>query len=43
MNSLRNIQKRIKSGSQKLYNLNTLDKNRHLFQDPTMRNLAHRY
>ncbi len=43
MNPIRNTQKRIKSESQKLFNLNSLDKNRHLFQDPTMRTIVHRY
>ena len=37
MNSLRNIQKRIKCGSQRQNNYNFLSRNPHLFLDPTIR------
>lgn len=43
MNALRNIQKRIKSESQRLYNIKPLDRNRHLFHDPTMRIIVQKY
>jgi len=37
MKTLRNIQKRIKCGSQKQHTLDYLNVNKHLFEDPTIR------